>query len=62
MFGTADWKEGDMDEHQIVAMIATILEFLKSEETPVANYIALRYRANLGIAQQHVLPRTTSTP
>jgi hypothetical protein len=47
VFGTADWKEGDMDEHQIVAMIATILEFLKSEETPVANYIAIRYRANL---------------
>ena len=47
-----------MDEHQVVAMIATILEFLKSEETPLpANYIAIRYRANLGIAQQQVLPR-----
>jgi hypothetical protein len=58
VFGTADWKEEDMDEHQVVAMIATILEFLKSEETPLpANYIAIRYRANLGIAQQQVLPR-----
>jgi hypothetical protein len=45
-----------MDEHQIVAMIATILELLKSGETPYANYIAIRYRDNLGIARQQVQP------
>jgi hypothetical protein len=45
-----------MDEHQVVAMIATILEFLKSGETLYANYIAIRYRDHLRIAQQQVLP------
>jgi hypothetical protein len=43
-----------MDEHQVVAMIATILEFLKSGEEPYANYIAIRYRDNLRIARQQV--------
>ncbi|MGD1024749.1 MAG: hypothetical protein ABR880_18330 [Candidatus Sulfotelmatobacter sp.] len=47
-----------MNENQIVAMIATILEFLKSDETAYANYIAIRYRANLQIARQQVLPNT----
>jgi len=27
-------RRGEMNEHEIVAMIATILEFLKSNETP----------------------------
>ena len=49
-------RRGEMNEHEIVAMIATILEFLKSNETPYANYIAIRYRDNLRIAQQQVLP------
>jgi len=53
---TPPTKGKKMDEHQVVAMIATILEFLKSGETPYANYIAIRYRDHLRIAQQQVLP------
>jgi hypothetical protein len=43
-----------MDKLQVVAVIATILEFLKSSETPAAKHIPMRYRDHLRIAQHQV--------
>ena len=36
-----------MNEHQIVAMITTIIECLKSNEVQRPSFIAQRYRAHL---------------
>jgi len=48
-----------MDEYQVAAMIATVLEFLHSnEKQPFLNYIAIRYRDNLRIARQQIPPGT----
>ncbi len=43
-----------MDERQIVAMITTIIECLKSNEVQMPAFIAQRYRANLELAKRDV--------
>ena len=43
-----------MNEHQIVAMITTIIECLKSNEVQAASFIAQRYRAHLELAKRQL--------
>jgi hypothetical protein len=50
-----------MTEHQIVAIIATILELSKGDEPILMNQIAIRYRAYLEIAKKQVPPIVPSS-
>lgn len=43
-----------MDEVQIVAMITTLVECLKSNEVQLPAFIAQRYKANLELAKKEL--------